>query len=63
VETGSEGMVGETGAAVTELAPEGKILVHGEYWTAVSARPVAIGGRVRVTAIDKLKLKVEPLVD
>ena len=63
VETGSEGMIGETGSVVTELAPEGKIFVHGEYWDAVSPRPVAVGGRVRVTAIDKLKLKVEPLVD
>lgn len=63
VETGSEGMIGETGAAITELAPEGKIFVHGEYWDAVSPRPVAIGGRVRVTAIDKLKLKVEPITD
>jgi membrane-bound serine protease (ClpP class) len=63
VETGSEGMIGETGSVVTELAPEGKIFVHGEYWDAVSARPVAVGGRVRVTAIDKLKLQVEPLVD
>ena len=63
VETGSEGMIGETGAAVTELAPEGKIFVHGEYWDAVSSRPVAIGGRVRVTAIEKLKLKVEPLAE
>jgi membrane-bound serine protease (ClpP class) len=63
VETGGEGMIGETGAAVTELAPEGKILVHGEYWDAVSPRPVAIGGRVRVTAIEKLKLKVEPLAE
>jgi len=43
------------------LALEGKILVHGEYWDAASASPVAIGGRVRVTAIDKLKLTVEPL--
>ena len=56
-------MIGETGSAVTELAPEGKIFVHGEYWDAVSARPVAIAGRVRVTAIDKLKLKVEPLAE
>jgi membrane-bound serine protease (ClpP class) len=60
VATGSEGIIGETGAAVTELAPEGKIFVHGEYWDAVSSRPVAIGARVRVTAIDKLKLTVEP---
>jgi membrane-bound serine protease (ClpP class) len=63
VETGKEGMIGETGAAITELAPEGKVFVHGEYWDAVSPQPVAVGGRVRVTAIDKLKLKVEPLTD
>ena len=50
VATGSEGMIGETGTAVTELAPEGKIFVHGEYWDAVSPRPVAIGARVRLTA-------------
>lgn len=62
VGTGGEGMIGETGAAVTELAPEGKIFVHGEYWDAVSSRPVASGTPVRVTAIDKLKLTVEPLV-
>jgi membrane-bound serine protease (ClpP class) len=63
VQTGSEGMIGETGAAITELAPEGKIFVRGEYWDAVSPLPVAIGGRVRVTAIDKLKLTVEPLTE
>ena len=63
VATGSEGIIGETGAAVTELAPEGKIFVHGEYWDAVSSRPVAIGARVRVTAIDKLKLTVEQLAE
>jgi membrane-bound serine protease (ClpP class) len=60
VVTGWEGMIGETGAAVTELAPEGKVFVHGEYWDAVAARPVAAGARVTVTAIDRLKLTVEP---
>jgi len=59
VETGSEGMIGETGAAVTELAPAGKVFVHGEYWNAVAARPVPAGTRVRVTAIDRLQLTVE----
>jgi membrane-bound serine protease (ClpP class) len=61
VQTGSEGMIGETGAAVTELAPEGKVFVHGEYWDAVSSRQVPAGARVRVTAIDRLKLTVEPI--
>jgi len=61
VETGQEGMVGETGAAVTPLEPEGKVFVHGEYWDAVSLQPVPAGGRVRVTAIHQLKLTVEPV--
>jgi len=59
VATGSEGMVGETGAAVTPLAPEGKVFVHGEYWDAVALQPVPAGARVRVTAIRQLKLTVE----
>ena len=63
VETGREGMIGETGSAITELAPEGTIFVHGEYWDAVSPRPVAVGARVRVTAIDKLKLTVEQVAE
>ena len=63
VETGPAGMVGETGAAITDLTPEGKVFVHGEYWDAVSSRPVAAGTRVLVKAIDKLKLTVEPVAD
>jgi membrane-bound serine protease (ClpP class) len=61
VETGSEGMIGQIGAAVTELAPAGKVFVHGEYWDAVSLKPAAVGASIRVTAIDKLKLTVEPV--
>ncbi len=63
VETGAEGMIGETGEAITALAPDGKVFVHGEYWDASAVRPVAAGGRVRVTAIERLKLTVEPLVE
>ena len=59
VATGSQGMVGETGAAVTPLEPEGKVFVHGEYWDAVALQPVPAGARVRVTAIHRLKLTVE----
>jgi len=63
VETGEEGMVGLLGNAVTALEPEGKVFVHGEYWDAVSSRPVGAGARVRVTAIDRLKLAVDPVGD
>jgi membrane-bound serine protease (ClpP class) len=58
--TGQEGMMGELGVARTDLAPEGKVLVHGEIWAARSAQPVATGGRVRVRAVEGLKLVVEP---
>ncbi len=60
VVTGPAGMLGEIGMAHTALAPTGKVFVHGEYWDAVSSAPVEAGARVRVTAIDGLKLKVEP---
>ena len=60
VETGVEGMIGQTGKALTPLAPEGKVFVRGEYWNAVALHPVAAGTRVKVTAIDRLTLTVEP---
>ena len=34
--TGATGMIGEVGVASTELAPEGQVLVRGEYWAAVA---------------------------
>jgi len=58
--TGSEGMIGQIGVAVGDLAPEGHIMVRGEYWYAISPVPLQSGARVRVTAIDRLKLAVEP---
>jgi membrane-bound serine protease (ClpP class) len=63
VETGAEAMIGEEGSAVTALAPEGRVFVHGEYWNAVSSHPAPAGARVRVVAMEKLKLSVEPLLD
>jgi membrane-bound serine protease (ClpP class) len=63
VVTGSEAMIGQLGSAITELAPAGKVFVHGEYWDAVSSSPAPAGARVRVVAIESLKLTVEPLPD
>ena len=58
----AKGMIGEIGAAVTPLAPDGKVFVHGEYWNAVARRA---GGRRAAAcaslAIDQLKLTVEPV--
>ena len=40
VVTGSEGMVGLVGTAVEDLHPAGRILVHGEYWSAIASAPI-----------------------
>ena len=58
--TGREALIDSVGVARTALTPAGKIFIHGEYWDAVATRPVEIGERVRVTAIDGLRLTVEP---
>ncbi len=58
---GKEGMVGEEGEAVTDVSAEGQVLIHGEYWSAVSDLPVAKGARVRVVGVEQLKVRVEPI--
>jgi membrane-bound serine protease (ClpP class) len=63
VVTGVEGMIGETGSAITALAPQGKVLLRGAYWDAVASRPVVPGAQVRVTAVHNLKLTVESVAD
>lgn len=59
--TGVAGMVNEVGVAVTALAPEGKVFVHGEYWDAASTQAVSPGVRIKVLAVDGMRLSVEPL--
>jgi membrane-bound serine protease (ClpP class) len=60
VVTGSQGIIGELGIAATELAPTGKVFVHGELWNAHSTQPLRSGVPVRVIAIHQLDLEVEP---
>jgi membrane-bound serine protease (ClpP class) len=59
--TGVTGMIGEVGIASTLLAPEGQVLVRGEYWDAVADAAIIPGTRVRVKAVESLKLRVEPV--
>ncbi len=61
VVTGASGMIGRTGVSVTDLSPEGKVLIGGEYWNAVSTSAVPPGAAVRVLEIDGLSLKVAPI--
>lgn len=56
--TGVEGMIGAVGVADSDLAPEGRVLVRGEYWNATSEEPVRKGETVRVAGVAGLKLTV-----
>lgn len=60
VSTGSQGLIGETGIAQTELSPAGTVFVHGELWRARSRQTVGNGEQVRVTRVTGLQLEVEP---
>jgi membrane-bound serine protease (ClpP class) len=59
--TGKDSLINEIAITRTPLAPEGKVFLHGEYWNAVSTKPVESGAHVRVTAVQGLKLLVEPV--
>ena len=59
VTTGSAGLVGERGTALTDVGSEGRVFVHGEYWNARAARPIQKGANVRVTRVRDLVLDVE----
>ncbi len=59
---GRDSMIGELGEARTELNPDGVVTVRGAPWRARTHRgtPVSPGGSVRVVAVDRLVLEVEP---
>lgn len=58
--TGIEGLMSETGVALTDLDPAGTVLIHGERWRAEAIGRVAEGTEVRVKAVTGLRLQVEP---
>jgi len=58
---GPEASIGKKGRALTELRPEGTVLIDGEYWSAVSLEPVSEGEEVGVVAVKGLKLTVKGL--
>lgn len=60
--TGIEAMVGMTGVAITDCAPQGEIRVKGQIWKASSNEPVEAGENVRIEAVDGLRLRVARLV-
>jgi len=63
--TGTEGLADEIGRALVDLAPVGKVKVHGEYWNARAAGDATIpaGARVRIVTVGDGMLEVAPVVN
>jgi membrane-bound serine protease (ClpP class) len=60
LETGREGIIGETGVAKTDIdSLQGKVFVHGEWWNAVADGLIPAGSKIQVQAVDNLLLKVK----
>jgi membrane-bound serine protease (ClpP class) len=51
-------LLGMVGKVATPLAPEGKVFVRGEYWTAHGEEPLPAGVRVEVMAVEGMRLRV-----
>lgn len=56
--TGDQGLVGEVGYAVSDVAADGKVAVHGELWNAQADSHIPKGERVRIIKVSNLWLKV-----
>jgi membrane-bound serine protease (ClpP class) len=56
--TGAEGLVGLSGEALSEVSPEGWVLVQGERWRARADERIAAGERIEVVSMDGLLLRV-----
>ena len=55
---GAEGMIGQIGIVHERLAPAGRVLVGGEYWSAECPELVYVGERVEIIGVDGLVLRV-----
>ena len=63
LETSTSRIIGSKGKTVTDVAPEGRVSVQGEYWWAYSCAKIGEGENVRVIGIDGLTLEIEPCPD
>jgi membrane protein implicated in regulation of membrane protease activity len=62
VQGGAEGMLGERAEVIEACDPEGRVKLRGEIWAAVADGENAFlpGDRVRVTAVEGLRVRVGP---
>jgi len=62
LQSGAPGLIGEEGEVREAVGPGGgRVLVHGELWSAHAPMPIPEGARVRVVGVRGLTVEVTPL--
>ncbi len=62
--TGAEGMTGETGVSIDEIAPHGSVKIRGEIWQAKTKKDaISATTPIVVISVDKMVLIVEEAPD
>jgi membrane-bound serine protease (ClpP class) len=61
VRVGAEALVGERAEVITSCAPDGRVRLRGEIWSAHSTEPVGRGRQVEIIGIEGLTLEVSPV--
>ena len=56
-------LIGLVGKTSTALAPDGKVFVRGEYWSASADEEIQTGEAVEITAVEGLHLRVRRAAD
>jgi len=60
--TGIESLIGCVGVAISDLAPQGRVRVDGEVWSAVAdGEPIHDGDQVQIVAVEGVTVWVQPL--
>ena len=60
--TGAESMIGGSAKVIEACRPNGRVSFKGEIWEAACDEGAEIGERVRIKAVDGLRLEVERIV-
>jgi membrane-bound serine protease (ClpP class) len=62
LQSGAPGLLGEEGEVREAIGPDGgRVLVHGELWSAHAPAPIPEGARVRVVGVRGLTVEVIPV--
>lgn len=59
VQTGKEGLIGETAVARSDVDGSGKVFLHGELWNATSDDHISAGEQVKVIEVQGMTLHVK----